>query len=482
MRRTKIVATLGPATDDLQVLERIIKAGIDVVRLNYSHGTHEQHWERIRQLRTYGNEIGVIADLQGPKIRIERFKNDSVYLHDGDEFVLDTELGADEGDEHHVGVTYKDLAKDVKRGDTLLIDDGRVILKAERVAGGSIECVVLLGGRLTNNKGINREGGGLSAKALTAKDRNDIRHAVELGCDYIAVSFPRNAEDMQRARRLVERAGGRCGIIAKVERAEAVAQIEEILKVSDGIMIARGDLGVEIGDAALPPVQKRLIKKARAMNKIVITATQMMESMIHNSIPTRAEVFDVANAVLDGTDAVMLSAETSIGNYPDHAVKAMDRICHETELSTGASGADYRIDQTFNRIDEAIAMSTMYAANHINAKAIAALTETGATCLWMSRVRSAIPIFAFTRNPETCRRVTLYRGVYPVFYDITHTDFLEANQEMIDHLKKRRIVKDEDIVIITKGDMRGTKGGTNGMKILRVGHLFDQRAESGRES
>ncbi len=480
VRRTKIVATLGPATDDEAIFKKLITAGVDVVRLNYSHQTREQHAARVQTLRELtrqiGAEVGVIADLRGPKIRLERFKNESVYLQDGDEFTLDVELDPSEGDESHVGVNYKDLPKDLKRGDTLLLDDGRIILKVERIVASCVECVVLLGGQLSNGKGLNREGGGLSAKALTPKDRGDIRHAVELGVDYIAVSFPRNAEDIHTARRLVEKAGGRCGIIAKIERVEALENLEEIIQAADGIMIARGDLGVEIGDAALPPVQKRLIRLARERNRLVITATQMMESMINNLMPTRAEVFDVANAVLDGTDAVMLSAETSVGQFPVKAVEAMARICLVTEASTGASGADYRIDQSFQRVDEAIAMSTMYAANHIGAKAIVALTETGATCTWMSRVRSAIPIFAFTRHRETCRRVTLCRGVYPINYDITHTDFLAANKEMIDHLLKRKAVKDGDVVIITKGDLRGRQGGTNGMKILRVGELLADSA------
>ncbi len=475
MRRTKIVATLGPATDDPTVLNGLVEAGADVVRLNYSHGYRESHQYRIQQLRTvcevHGLEVGVIADLQGPKIRIQQFRDGPVELSEGDPFALDPQIPANAGDRRQVGVSYEDLPKDVASGDTLLIDDGRIVLRVERVTGSRVDCSVQVGGTLSDSKGLNRAGGGLSAGALTPKDRADIRHAVHIGADYIAVSFPRNADDIEEARRLVAESGGKCGVIAKIERAEALASSAEILKASDGIMIARGDLGVEIGDAALPPVQKRLIAQARDMNRTVITATQMMESMIEHQIPTRAEVFDVANAVLDGTDAVMLSAETSIGKFPCKAVAAMARICLETETQWGTRGADYRIDSHFERIDEAVAMSTMYAANHIDAKAILALTETGASTMWMSRVLTGIPIFAFTRRPETLRRVTLYRGVYPITFDVTHTDFLRVNREMIAILSENRLVQDGDIVIITKGDLRGTQGGTNGIKIVRVGQL-----------
>ncbi len=479
MRRAKIIATLGPATDDPEVLEKIIQAGADTVRLNYSHGTHEDQEKRVKLLheltKKTGRHIGIMADLQGPKIRIRSFKNGYVFLEEGDEFVLDTALKEQDGDEHQVGVTYKNLVNDVKKGDNLLLDDGRIILHVERVRDTRIKCTVLLGGKLSNNKGLNKEGGGLSAKALTAKDRRDLRHAIQLGVDFIALSFPRDASDVVKAQRLIKKEGGLCRIIAKIERAEAVENETEIIETADAIMIARGDLGVEIGDAALPPVQKRLIKKARRMNKVVITATQMMESMIENHIPTRAEVFDVANAVLDGTDAVMLSAETSIGKYPVEVIKAMSRIIYETEKQRGAQGADYRIEQHFEGIDETIAMATMYAANHINAKAIISLTESGSTCKWLSRTRSAIPIFAFSRSDRTCRRVTLFRGVYPFLYDVTNKDFLEVNKEMIDILKYHNVVQDGDTVIITKGDLAGISGGTNGMKIVRVGELVEHR-------
>jgi pyruvate kinase len=477
MRRTKIITTLGPATDTPGTLDRLLEAGADMVRLNYSHQTHADHARRVAELRARsaarGIEVGVIADLQGPKVRLERFSQDTIYLRDAASFVIDTRLPAGAGDETHVGVSYKDLPRDVKPGDTLLIDDGRIVLKVKEVGGHEIKCEVVTGGELSGNKGLNLLGGGLSAGAMTDKDKLDLRHALEIGADYIAISFPRFADDIHEARSMVESLNGHAGIIAKIERAEALENVEALIEAADAIMIARGDLGVEIGDAALPAAQKRLIKLARDMDRAAITATQMMESMIDNPIPTRAEVFDVANAVLDGTDAVMLSGETSLGRYPDKAIEAMSRICAETEKQRLARVSDHRINQRFERIDEAIAMSTMYAANHIRAKAIAALTETGSTCVWMSRISSGIPIFAFTRHVTTQRRVKLYRGVYPIAFDITHTDPLEANKEMINILMARGIVKNGDFVVITKGDLRGRRGGTNNMKIIRVGEALE---------
>jgi pyruvate kinase len=355
----------------------------------------------------------------------------------------------------------------------LLIDDGHIVLLVKAVEDTRVICKVITGGRLSNNKGINRKGGGLSANALTEKDKVDLEHAVKIGADFIAISFARGANDVHQARKMLDDLGNKARIIAKIERTEAVENIEAIIEASDAIMIARGDLGVEIGDAALPPVQKRLIKMARDMDRAVITATQMMESMIEHQIPTRAEVFDVANAVLDGTDAVMLSAETSIGRYPDRAVEAMSRICEEAEKQRVVQVSDHRINQRFEAIDEAIAMATMYAANHMGAKAIAALTETGSTCLWMSRISSNIPIFAFTRHASTRRRVTLYRGVYPVKFDITHTDPLAANREIIDDLMGMGYLEDGDYIIITKGDLLGKRGGTNNMKIIKVGEAVE---------
>lgn len=477
MRRTKIIATLGPATEDPEVIEKLFMAGTDVFRLNYSHQTHAHHEQRVKDVRKlslkHKRAAGIIADLQGPKIRIEHFSKGKVNLREGSTFTIDTDLDSNAGDEYHVGVSYKDLPRDVREGDMLLVDDGRITLLVKKVEEHEVSCEVITGGELSDSKGINLKGGGLSARALTDKDRVDLEHAVKIGVDFIAISFARGANDILDARKLLKTMGSDARIIAKIERIEALDNIEAIIEASDLIMIARGDLGVEIGDAALPPVQKRLIKMARDMDRGAITATQMMETMIEHQMPTRAEVFDVANAVLDGTDAVMLSAETSIGRHPEKAVEAMSRICEEAEKQRILTTSDHRINQQFQSIDEGIAMATMYAANHINARAIAALTETGSTCVWMSRISSGIPIFAFTRHEQTRRRVTIYRGVYPVSFDITHTDPLEANKEIIDELIARKLVQDGDYVIITKGDLRGKRGGTNNMKILKVGEALE---------
>lgn len=475
LRRTKILATLGPATDDPKMLDKIIEAGVDVVRVNFSHGTSEEHIERAERVRNraraHGRQIGVLCDLQGPKIRIEKFKSGKVLLEEGATFVLDTQHAPTEGNQDRVGVAYKQLPNDVKRGDTMLLDDGRIVLWVNEVNDTEVICRVVSGGELSDRKGINKQGGGLSAPALTDKDRADIKTAAAMQADYIAVSFVRTADDVHEARRLFQEAGGHGGVVSKIERAESLDVIESIIEASDAIMIARGDLGVEIGDAALPPVQKRLIQLGRKMNKVVITATQMMESMIHSHIPTRAEVFDVANAVLDGTDAVMLSAETATGKYPDKAIAAMDRVCREAEKQHVTTHSDHRIDSVFGRIDEAIAMASMYTANHLGVKAIAALTESGSTTLWMSRISSGIPIFALTGHVDTRRKVTLYRGVYPVSFEPVGKDHAEVNREAIDELLRRGTVRDGDLVILTKGDMMGEMGGTNAMKIVRVGDM-----------
>lgn len=477
MRRTKIIVTLGPATDSPGMMKKLFDSGMDAVRLNYSHQTHDDHERRVREVRELSiaehRAVGIIADLQGPKIRIQRFNTGSVELNEGDTFVIDTDLSQGGGDVHHVGVSYKNLPRDVNVGDTLLLDDGRISLLVKEVGDHEITCSVTTGGRLSDRKGINLRGGGLSAAALTKKDLKDLKHALRIGADFIALSFIRRASDIHEARELIKAEGSNAGIIAKIERAEALDDIEAIIDATDIVMIARGDLGVEIGDASLPPVQKRLIKMARDMDRATITATQMMESMISQPIPTRAEVFDVANAVLDGTDAVMLSGETSIGRHPHKVLQSMANICAETEKQRDTRVSDHRINQRFESIGEAIAMSTMYAANHIGARAIAALTETGSTCVWMSRISSGIPIFAFTRHESTRRKVTLYRGVYPVKFDITHTDPLEANKGVIDLLMESNIVTEGDIVIITKGDLRGKRGKTNNMKIIRVGEAIE---------
>ncbi len=475
VRRTKIVATLGPSTDDPKVLDEMIRAGVDVVRLNFSHGTAEEHKNRAEfvrnRSRAHGRQVGVLVDLQGPKIRIEKFKQGKVVLENGQNFTLDINCPKCEGDEHRVGIAYKDLPKDVSRGDVLLLDDGCIILWVNHVTDTQVQCRVDSGGELSNNKGINRQGGGLSAHSLTDKDREDIKVAAEIQTDYLAISFPRCADDVREAKDLLKSAGGRGGIIAKIERAEALEEetLKEIIAVSDAVMIARGDLGVEIGDAELPAAQKRIIQMSRSANAVVITATQMMRSMVHNPLPTRAEVFDVANAVLDGTDAVMLSEETAMGDYPAKAVAAMSRICMEAEKQDLAKISDHRINTKFGRIDEAIAMATMYTANHLGVKAIAALTESGSTTQWMSRISSGIPIYALTKYVETRRKVTLYRGVYPVSFDAECRTAFETNQEVTDELLRRGAIRNGDLIIITRGDQVGLMGGTNLMKIICVG-------------
>jgi len=466
------VATLGPATDKQGILPAMIAAGLDVVRLNFSHGTAEDHIKRASLIREYakkaGREIAIMADLQGPKIRIAQFRNAKVFLKQGAEFVLDADLPKEAGDENAVGVDYKALPNDVHKDDILLLDDGRLVLQVIQVQKNKIICKVIVGGELSNNKGINRKGGGLSVEALTPKDKKDLRTAIKLSADYIAISFPRNAADMKKARALLKRAKGNAGLVAKIERSDAIPLIDEIIRASDAVMVARGDLGVEIGDAELPSVQKHIIQRARSLDKVVIIATQMMESMIHSTIPTRAEVFDVANAVLDGTDAVMLSAETATGDHPAIVVAAMARICLGAEKQSRTLVSRHRVECQFQRSDEAIAMATMYTANHYNIRAIITLTESGATPLWMSRIRSGIPIYALAHSIRTTRRLALYRGVYPIYFDISKLDKRHLNELAITTLKERGALKKADRVLITYGDLLQTTGGTNTLKILEV--------------
>lgn len=473
LRRTKILATLGPATDEPGVLEGMFHAGLDVVRLNFSHGDAQTHIDRAQAVRDLSKktkrQVGILVDLQGPKIRIDRFKDKKVILKEGQDFALDINLDVDAGTETEVGITYKPLATDVKPNDRLLLDDGRVVMDVVNVENQTrINCKVIVGGDLSNNKGINLLGGGLSADALTEKDKEDILSAATIDADYVAVSFPRTAADIEEARLLLQRAGSQAGIVAKIERAEALDVIDEIILASDAIMVARGDLGVEIGDAQLPPAQKMLIKRARDLDRVVITATQMMESMIENSIPTRAEVFDVANAVFDGTDAIMLSAETAAGKHPVKAIAAMDRVCLETEKQRKVRTSNHRVNSQFKRVDEAIAMATMYMANHSDVRAIVSMTSTGSTPLWMSRISSGLPIFAFTNDPKTATKVTLYRGVFPKYFDESIDD-PNIYQDIIECLKGIGQAEDGDKLIITQGDVQGVQGGTNSLKLIRVG-------------
>jgi len=472
-RRTKIVATLGPATDDKEILRKMIKAGLDVARINFSHGDAVEHRRRALLLREVaeecGRDVGLMGDLQGPKIRIRRFRDHSAVLQDGAEFFLDATLGADEGDAEGVGVALDTLHKDVTTGDVLLLNDGLIELQVERIENTRIHTRVTTGGILSNHKGINKKGGGLSAPALTDIDRENIKLAAQLEMDFLAVSFVRHGNDIHEARRLFQDAGGKGLIVAKIERTEAVDNIESIIDAADVVMVARGDLGVEMGYAELTGIQKKLIRKTRKGSKIVITATQMMESMIQSPIPTRAEVSDVSNAVMDGTDAVMLSGETAAGKYPVHAVRAMHEVCTGAEKYPLPEGTTrHRMGDHFAHVDEAIAMAVMYTANHLNVKAIIALTESGSTTRWMSRIRSDIPIYAFTPYASTSRRVALYRGVYPVAFAIRETAREELYQSIFKTLLRNKLVEVGDLVIFTKGDLEGVSGSTNAMKILQV--------------
>ena len=485
LRRTKIVATLGPASDREGVLEAMLKAGVDVVRLNFSHGTADDHRRRLARVREIaaqlGRSVAALGDLQGPKIRVARFKEGAVYLEEGQPFVLDMAMDSDAGDIHGVGCDYKTLADDVTAGDRLLLDDGRVVLDVTRVEGKQVHTEVVVGGKLSNHKGINKQGGGLSAPALTEKDRADLKTAVEIGVDYLAISFPRSAEDMQEARRLLGEEGKEIGLVAKVERAEAVADdatLDGIIEASEAVMVARGDLGVEIGDAKLVGVQKRMIKRARSLNRAVITATQMMESMISAPLPTRAEVFDVANAVLDGSDAVMLSAETAAGDYPLETVEAMARVCLGAERERVAQESGHRIHEGFTRPDETIALSAMYAANHMNGVvAIACMTASCYTPLIASRIRSGLPIVGLAHNPIAQRRMALYRGVVSLPFDTSQMTATELNDQALTLLVKQGVAKPGDHVILTRGDHMNAHGGTNTMKVMAI---TEQHADSAK--
>ncbi len=473
-RRTKIVATAGPATDDPGVLLDMIRAGVNVVRLNASHGTREDLARRLRLVRDATQRaeasVGVLLDLGGPKIRIEGFAGGRVLLAEGQPFTLDTALDPKAGTDRAVGVAYQNLPQDVVPGDTLLLADGQIVLAVERVEGTRIDCRVRVGGELSDRKGLNRQGGGISAPALSEKDRDDIRFAAEHRVDYVAVSFARDAADIEQARSLLRAAGSDAHVVAKIERHEAIANLSGIVGAADVIMVARGDLAVEMGYAELTGLQKTIIHQSRAKNRVVITATQMMESMIQSPVPTRAEVSDVANAVMDGTDAVMLSAETATGRYPVKAVQAMAQVIRGAEkYMLSHSRSRHRVEGSFHGTEEAIAMAVMYTANHMKVRAIVALTESGATPLWMSRIRSDIPIFAFTRHEATRGRVTLYRGVYPVTFDVTSAETTESlYRSIFARLLELSLVKLGDLVILTKGELSGVQGGTNSMQILKV--------------
>ncbi|CAM5791023.1 pyruvate kinase [Rhizobacter fulvus] len=473
-RATKIVATLGPASSSPEVLERMIRAGVDVVRMNFSHGKAQDHIDRATLVREIakrcGKEVAIMADLQGPKIRVGKFDGDKTMLVVGQSFVLDgatTALGTNE----RVGLDYKELPRDVRAGDILLLNDGLLKLVVDAVRGDEVHTTVVVGGELSNNKGINKAGGGLTAPALTAKDMDDIKTAMSFQCEYLAVSFPKTATDMEMARQLANVAGEpwrhKPQLIAKIERSEAIPVLDQILKASDGIMVARGDLAVEVGNAAVPALQKRMIKMAREMDRVVITATQMMESMIVNPVPTRAEVSDVANAVLDGTDAVMLSAETAAGKYPVETIEMMASICVEAENAEEIALDASFTNKTFARIDQSIAMGALFTAYHLGCKAILALTESGSTALWMSRHRIHVPIYGLTSQVRSQRRMALYRNVTPMLMpNFSDRDQALAEAEAL--LVQSGVLNPGDTYAITCGEPMGHPGGTNMLKVCRV--------------
>ncbi|MES2932824.1 MAG: pyruvate kinase [Pseudomonadota bacterium] len=477
-RGTKIVSTIGPASNDLATLTRMIRAGVDVVRLNFSHGKAQDHIDRAKMVReaaaACGREVAIMADMQGPKIRVGKFENGKIFLENGDKFILDAQWGenGEVGNQERVGLDYKALPRDLRPDDVLLLNDGLIVLVVDRIIGSEIYTTVKIGGELSNNKGINRQGGGLTAPALTAKDMEDIKTAMSFQADYLAISFPKNATDMEMARQLANIAGEPYGhkpmMIAKIERAEAIPLLQEILDASDGIMVARGDLAVEVGNAAVPALQKRMIKMARASNKLAITATQMMESMIVNAVPTRAEVSDVANAVLDGTDAVMTSAETASGKYPIETVEMMAAVCVEAENSESFKlDADF-LNVTFTRIDQSVAYAALFTAYHLPVKAIVALTESGSTPLWMSRHNIATPIFALTPSLATQRKASLYRNVR-TFNLVQSTDRELVLKKVEDLMVANGVAKKGDMIVVTWGEPMGQVGGTNALKIVKIG-------------
>jgi len=473
IRRTKIIATLGPATDSHEVLRAVIEAGADILRINMSHGTHKDQAARAEQVRIVARElnreVAILADLRGPKIRLEKFVDGSVVLKSGDIFTLDASDEPAPGTQSRVGVTYKGLAGDVSSGDLLLLDDGLLTMRVSEVEAKNIICKVETGGVLGDRKGINLQGGGLSLPGIADHDIEDIPRAAAMGADYLAVSFPRNAEDMNEARRRLREVGSEARLVAKIERTEAITNLEEIIAASDAILIARGDLGVEIGDAELPGLQKLITTKSLEQNRLVITATQMMQSMVESPIPTRAEVLDVANSVFDGTDAVMLSAETAVGRHPQTVVEAMNRICLGAERHDDTRVSTDHLKVQFQRIDQAIAMAAMYMATNVSVQAIVALTESGSTAQWLSRVRSPVPIYALSPLRDSLRRMALYRGVYPVAHNIPSTNVEVSLFEGVRLLLQQGRIKVGDRIILTMGQHTHNEGGTNSLRLVQVG-------------
>src|SRR6056297_2238190 len=471
-RRTKIVATLGPATDDTEVLEQLIRAGCDVVRINFSHGDARTHARRIKMVRAVAREldtdVAVLADLSGPKIRVDRFREGRVELKRGQPFTLYAREDPPPGDERGVGVSYPGLARDVRPGSELLLDDGLMAMTVSDVVGDEIRCIVDTAGPLSDRKGLNLRGGGLSIPGVSDADRDDIKLAAEWQVDYLAVSFPRSAEDMQQARELLRAAGGSAGLVSKIERTEAIENLDAIIEASDAVLVARGDLGVEIGEAELPGLQKRIIASSLRLNRPVITATQMMQSMVENPIPTRAEVLDVANAVIDGTDAVMLSAETAVGRHPSKVIEAMGRICEGAEQHVQAHVPARLFQARSERADQAIAMAAMMTANNFGVQAIIALTESGSTAQWLSRVRSPVAIIGMSPNRASLRKMRLFQHVQPLFFSANEVEKSELGRRAVERALEAGLIAVGDRVLMTLGDAMGVMGGTNTLKILTV--------------
>ena len=483
MRKCKIVCTIGPATESVATIDRLIENGMDAARLNFSHGTRESHAAAVKAIRQAaerrGVAVAIIQDLQGPRIRVGELPDKGITVKTGQPVSLTTmlarsggQLGTDPLVHTHVTaipITYQFLSRDIRPGARILIDDGLVELVCDRISGGSVECTVTFGGNIASHKGINLPGTFISAPALTDKDREDLRFGISQGVDYVALSFVRSPEDIVAARTFIAQHGGNLPIVAKIERAEAVTALDAILAQADGVMIARGDLGVEMGPEAVPVLQKRIIMEANRRRRLVITATQMLESMTKNLRPTRAEASDVANAVFDGSDAVMLSAETAVGSHPIETVQVMNRIIRAAEEESEPGVMPKRqTDFEDLSFQEAICTTASSAARAITASAIVAFSERGVTASLISKQRPDSPIIAFTPFEPIRRRMALYWGVRPyTMPQIEHTDARVAEAER--RLKSENLVKSGERIVILSGTRIGEPGGTNLMKLHEVG-------------
>ncbi|MEG3938493.1 MULTISPECIES: pyruvate kinase [unclassified Microcoleus] len=467
LRRTKIVATIGPATSNPQVLRNLIEAGATTLRLNFSHGTEEDHQRSIRLIRQTSFElnqpVAILQDLQGPKIRLGRFETGSIVVKNGDSFILTSRPVV--GTELISSVTYETLASEVPEGATILLDDGKVEMRVEKVdrGGGELFCRVVVGGPLSNNKGVNFPGVYLSIKALTDKDRKDLMFGLDQGVDWVALSFVRNPQDMLEIKELIASAGKQVPVIAKIEKHEAIEQMEEILALCNGVMVARGDLGVELPAEDVPILQKRLIATSNRMGIPVITATQMLDSMVNNPRPTRAEISDVANAILDGTDAVMLSNETAVGNFPVEAVATMARIAIRIEREEIKRNIR-NVEDVGRSIPNGISQAVSQISEQLNAAAIMTLTKTGSTARNVSKFRPKTPILAVTPHVDVARQLQLVWGVKPLLVlDLPSTG--QTFQSAITVAQEKELLSDGDLVVMTAGTLQGVAGSTDLIKV-----------------